>query len=581
MDTSSKQDECPSVKQEETLQENLNPTSSCSSSPNASNSMSYSIEPSPISSNLNILNTVSANTKNSSKNLELDLSQPFPEFIIKDLDSGATLTPDELNSLPPPTPLSRHTPSTTSRLSMSSDWDDSDFLPSPFTSKSNKNDPPKVRPISKSQKINSLQNVFTEQQKIAYVGLVHLASVWVLNERLKGLDHAKKEYEKWIGRTMDRLYLYLEVSEDEKKMIRTLSEHGLLAKDLSSSLIADAKKTAKAAAEVEKAALQTMSIIPHENDVPSSLCSSSSFNSSSHPIHPLSTIEGENTRNDENLDDLISISRRESAVESTISHVTLNDIPHDIPPDVSHDISHEMTSEGTGPSIYDSAEEEINPQEKIIIPTTTTTTITTTSSSSNNNNNNNSKSPSDLSSSPSDMPIIPKEDERDESSMNSTIPITSAPTALPSIPSESISNPTNTTTTTSTTSTTTTTTTTNNNNNEITPIPLPPPDIRHTILSHFFLLSLLDGQYDARSRNLMRILAQHLEMTWSEVIQLEKMVADQLRMYEELRELKSGGGEVESRRLKDQKKRWLYLGLATLGKSIILLIFFSLPFFLA
>ncbi|KAJ3088414.1 hypothetical protein HK102_008808 [Quaeritorhiza haematococci] len=104
--------------------------------------------------------------------------------------------------------------------------------------------PPVARPLTKSEKIGALQSIFTEKQKIAYVGLCYLSVVAYEKSRLKGFKKAKKSFEQWCDQFMTKLYIYLDLSEDEQRMIRQLAEHGLVPSDLSTSLIDDAKKAA-------------------------------------------------------------------------------------------------------------------------------------------------------------------------------------------------------------------------------------------------------------------------------------------------------------------------------------------------
>jgi hypothetical protein len=104
-------------------------------------------------------------------------------------------------------------------------------------------------------------------------------------------------------------------------------------------------------------------------------------------------------------------------------------------------------------------------------------------------------------------------------------------------------------------------------------LPLPPTaasterpvDIRFTILSHLFLLSISDGFYDARSRALLKRVAQLLEINWLDFVTIEKTIAEQLRIYEQEGHIKHNEDVVGERNRIDGRNRILFTGLATLG----------------
>ncbi|KAJ3278037.1 hypothetical protein HK104_002712, partial [Borealophlyctis nickersoniae] len=106
--------------------------------------------------------------------------------------------------------------------------------------------------VTKSKKIATMQDIFTESQKIAYVGLCYLSIVHFKTTRLKGLKKATAAYEAWAENFMERLYIYLDVSQEERVMIKNLADHGLVPRDLSSSLISDAQKAALALTEQQE-----------------------------------------------------------------------------------------------------------------------------------------------------------------------------------------------------------------------------------------------------------------------------------------------------------------------------------------
>lgn len=97
-----------------------------------------------------------------------------------------------------------------------------------------------------------------------------------------------------------------------------------------------------------------------------------------------------------------------------------------------------------------------------------------------------------------------------------------------------------------------------------------PMDIRYTIVSHLFLLSISDGFYDARARTMLRRIANNLEIAWIEVVQLETYVANELRIYDDSEDIKHDANVVGERNRLDGSHRWLYAGLATVAGGAII-----------
>ena len=101
------------------------------------------------------------------------------------------------------------------------------------------------KPVSKSQTLSSIQNVFTDAQKIAYVSLCYLIRANFKNRRLKGLKKALASYDQWSGQFMEKLYVYLDILVEgffinpERQMVQTLAEHGLQEEDIVKGLMRD------------------------------------------------------------------------------------------------------------------------------------------------------------------------------------------------------------------------------------------------------------------------------------------------------------------------------------------------------
>lgn len=91
-------------------------------------------------------------------------------------------------------------------------------------------------------------------------------------------------------------------------------------------------------------------------------------------------------------------------------------------------------------------------------------------------------------------------------------------------------------------------------------------DIRWTVLCDLFLILIADSVYDARSRVLLEYVAIHLGLGWLDVVKFEQRVTEALEIQEgteriEQREV------VEGRQKSSRKRRYMMVGLATLGAS--------------
>ena len=95
-------------------------------------------------------------------------------------------------------------------------------------------------------------------------------------------------------------------------------------------------------------------------------------------------------------------------------------------------------------------------------------------------------------------------------------------------------------------------------------------DIRYTVLSHLFLISLCDGIYDSRSRSLLKLVAKHLTVSYEDVVTIEGYIADMLRIYEEDIEVRGNKEVIEIRNQREGTNRWIYAGAATLAGGAII-----------
>ncbi|KAL9119092.1 MAG: hypothetical protein Q9187_004353 [Circinaria calcarea] len=108
------------------------------------------------------------------------------------------------------------------------------------------------------------------------------------------------------------------------------------------------------------------------------------------------------------------------------------------------------------------------------------------------------------------------------------------------------------------------------------PTMLPPTrsidiDLRWTVLCDLFLVLIADSIYDARSRVLLERVGAAMDIKWLDICRFEKRVTDALEMQEAAaRENWDEADHMESRRKKALKRKYMMMGLATVGGSLVI-----------
>lgn len=96
-------------------------------------------------------------------------------------------------------------------------------------------------------------------------------------------------------------------------------------------------------------------------------------------------------------------------------------------------------------------------------------------------------------------------------------------------------------------------------------------DLRWTILCDLFLVLIADSIYDSRSRVLLERVAKALEIDWIDICRFERRVTEALEMQQQAeRENWNEGEHMESRRKLALKKRYIVMGLATVGGGLVI-----------
>ena len=96
-------------------------------------------------------------------------------------------------------------------------------------------------------------------------------------------------------------------------------------------------------------------------------------------------------------------------------------------------------------------------------------------------------------------------------------------------------------------------------------------DLRWTVLCDLFLVLIADSVYDARSRTLLERVGKSMEVSWLEICRFEKRVTDSLEMQEAAnKETWDEAEHMENRRKLALKRRYMMMGLATVGGSLVI-----------
>lgn len=96
-------------------------------------------------------------------------------------------------------------------------------------------------------------------------------------------------------------------------------------------------------------------------------------------------------------------------------------------------------------------------------------------------------------------------------------------------------------------------------------------DIRWTVLCDLFLVLIADSIYDSRSRRLLERVGEYMEVPWLDICRFEKRVTDSLEMQEAAnKETWDEAEHMEDRRKRALKRRYMMMGLATVGGSLVI-----------
>ncbi|KAI2606548.1 DUF726-domain-containing protein [Hypoxylon sp. NC1633] len=96
-------------------------------------------------------------------------------------------------------------------------------------------------------------------------------------------------------------------------------------------------------------------------------------------------------------------------------------------------------------------------------------------------------------------------------------------------------------------------------------------DLRWTVLCDLFLVLIADSIYDARSRTLLERVGKDLDVPWIDICRFEKRVTDALEMQQQAEKENWNEEEhLENRRKLALKRRYVMMGLATVGGGLVI-----------
>ena len=95
-------------------------------------------------------------------------------------------------------------------------------------------------------------------------------------------------------------------------------------------------------------------------------------------------------------------------------------------------------------------------------------------------------------------------------------------------------------------------------------------DLRWTVLCDLFLVLIADSVYDARSRVLLIKMGEHLGVEWLDITRFERRVTEALQIQEAGEQSWKEDALIESRAKAARNRRYMMMGLATLGGGLVI-----------
>jgi hypothetical protein len=95
-------------------------------------------------------------------------------------------------------------------------------------------------------------------------------------------------------------------------------------------------------------------------------------------------------------------------------------------------------------------------------------------------------------------------------------------------------------------------------------------DVTWTAICDLFLVLIADSVYDSRSRTLLVEFARHLDVDPLDIFQFERRITDALQLEDASDQVWDEADILKERKRRQRRKKYMYVGLATVGGSLIL-----------
>ncbi|KAJ1724764.1 hypothetical protein LPJ53_000971 [Coemansia erecta] len=380
----------------------------------------------------------------------------------------------------------------------------------------------KLLSAERKGQLQAVDSILSEEQKIAYVGLVYVLLVDIqdrLNVQFKESQSSTASYMNFSRRLMRQMYSHIHLSPDEQRMVELLPRHKITAADMATSLAAQGD-TILVEADQDLAVVHSQA----EEELVQALRHSSECRSSS-----------ESQRQTKSPWNILRRERKTKDIEEDpySQYAMLPNDTNDPDSEPEHDLTdsqHLDPSEGRS----DNTKPDLRPSSP---------DSTCSSSSGSNlddvadtNQRTSTGSPRhaghSLVASPLDSQQGPPEPETEKTSDDITLTKVDAdqPLAI---------------------------------------------DVRATLILDLFLLLLNDEVYDSRGRYLLRRLAEALNYPWVQVMRCERRVTQQLNLHEyavDVTTATKGTTEVavKERAKEGRTRRMVIIGLATVGGGLVI-----------
>ncbi|KAI8318320.1 DUF726-domain-containing protein [Martensiomyces pterosporus] len=371
----------------------------------------------------------------------------------------------------------------------------------------------KLLEAEKKSQLRAIDSILSEEQKIAYVGLVYLLLVDIqdrLNVQFKESQSSTASYMNFSRRVMRNMYAHICISAEEQRMIELLPRHKICSEDMAMSLAAQGD-TILVESDQDLAVMHSTT-----EDLINELRRSSECRSSSESTRRSKSKKRKAKSQKEDPEDVYSCysmlpmeaidPEPEHAQEATKTSLeAASSIPPAWPESPS-DSTSESSRSSVDITIHSATADDRSLPNSPSLANTGTCSI------------------SEPTAQPEGAPV----DEADEETLTKV--------------------------------------------NADQPLVI---DVRATLVLDLFLLLLADEVYDGRGRYLLRRLAEALKYPWTEVMRCERRVTRQLHLHDyavdvTLSTKNTAKSVVKERAHKGKKRRLMIIGLATVGGGLVI-----------